>query len=387
MHLKSLRIHNFRMLERLEVKKLGHVNLIVGRNNCGKSTVLEALRIYAGSAHRELLEKISSEHDEKYKTGEYPRDNEIYEPPFKHFFTGRKFPEIEEEAIYIGEIQDESRSIKIEHIYFIEEMEEYINPLGETRLRSKQLPIPKSSVTSNDSIHYRNALSIRASGTTSRLVDLEPRRKGFRPPSPPYFDRYSCSFVSTQFSSMDELADIWDTILYGEYNDDYNDYIITALQFLDAKFEELAFVKKENTDTSTRVAIIKLRNEKRRYPLNSMGDGMRRVLQLILKAAYAQNGFLLIDELENGLHYSVQEKVWDLLFELAEKFNIQIFAATHSWDCIESFAKVANSRPEAEAVLFRLGRSIRTSDQDRIIATVFDGEKLAALTQADIEVR
>lgn len=118
-----------------------------------------------------------------------------------------------------------------------------------------------------------------------------------------------------------------------------------------------------------------------------MGDGMLRVLQLILKAYPAKGGFLLIDELENGLHYSVQEKVWNLLFDLAEKFNIQVFAATHSWDCIESFAKVAVEKPEAEAVLFRLGRSVRTSDRGRVIATVFDGEQLASLTQADMEVR
>ncbi|MEI6730675.1 MAG: AAA family ATPase, partial [Pseudomonadota bacterium] len=58
MHLSSLHIKNFRMLEDFQVKKLGKVNLIVGKNNSGKSTVLEALRIYAGGANRYLLEAI-----------------------------------------------------------------------------------------------------------------------------------------------------------------------------------------------------------------------------------------------------------------------------------------------------------------------------------------
>jgi len=51
--LNSLEIKNFRILEDFKVSKLGRVNLIVGKNNSGKSSVLEALRIYAGNAHYE----------------------------------------------------------------------------------------------------------------------------------------------------------------------------------------------------------------------------------------------------------------------------------------------------------------------------------------------
>ena len=114
---------------------------------------------------------------------------------------------------------------------------------------------------------------------------------------------------------------------------------------------------------------------------------MLRVLQLALKLFAAKGGLLLIDEFENGLHYSVQEKEWGLLFEVAERHNIQIFATTHSWDCIESFTKVAVARTETDGVLFRLGRSVRTSDQGRVIATVFDEAALQNITQQDVEVR
>jgi AAA15 family ATPase/GTPase len=114
---------------------------------------------------------------------------------------------------------------------------------------------------------------------------------------------------------------------------------------------------------------------------------MLRVLQLMLKLFPAKGGFLLIDEFENGLHFTIQEKVWRLIFDLAEKLDIQVFATTHSWDCIESFAKVAVERTDVEGVLFRVGRSIKSSDQGRIIATVFDEDKLFSITQADVEVR
>lgn len=121
--------------------------------------------------------------------------------------------------------------------------------------------------------------------------------------------------------------------------------------------------------------------------LNSMGDGMLRILQLALKVYPAKDGFLLIDEFENGLHYSIQEKVWDWLFELSEQLNIQVFATTHSWDSVESFAKIALTRKDTDAILFRVGRSVKTSDKDKVIATEFSKEKLADITQADVEVR
>lgn len=68
--LESLHARNFRCLEDFQVSKLGRVNLIVGKNNSGKSTVLEALRLYAGNAQPALLEAIAAEHDEKVRTGE-----------------------------------------------------------------------------------------------------------------------------------------------------------------------------------------------------------------------------------------------------------------------------------------------------------------------------
>jgi AAA15 family ATPase/GTPase len=114
---------------------------------------------------------------------------------------------------------------------------------------------------------------------------------------------------------------------------------------------------------------------------------MLRILQLVLKVFSAKGGFLLIDEFENGLHYSVQEKVWALLFQLSKELNIQIFVTTHSWDCIESFSKIAIENKNIEGVLFRVGKSIRDSEKGRVIATVFDEEQLYSITQSDVEVR
>src|SRR5665811_1419512 len=99
--LKSLVIKNFRSLADFEVTKLGRVNLIVGKNNSGKSSVLEALRIYAGNANRELLEQIAAGHDEKYRLRESEQIESEMQLPFEDFFVGRQFPQAETLAISI----------------------------------------------------------------------------------------------------------------------------------------------------------------------------------------------------------------------------------------------------------------------------------------------
>ncbi|MFU8789496.1 MAG: AAA family ATPase, partial [Methylobacter sp.] len=188
-----------------------------------------------------------------------------------------------------------------------------------------------------------------------------------------------CSFIPTQFISVDELAKEWDKIVFTEHEE----FIRKAMRIILPDFENLAFIG----ERSKRSAKVKLTNMSRPVPLKSLGDGMIRVLQLALKLVSAKGGFLLIDEFENGLHYSTQEKVWALLFEMAERLDIQVFATTHSWDCIESFTKVVIANETTEGVLFRMGKSAKTSNRGQIIATVFDKDSLYRMTQADIEIR
>jgi AAA15 family ATPase/GTPase len=98
------------MLEDFTVSKLGRVNLIVGKNNSGKSTVLEALRIYAGNANLELLKSITESHDEKSLA-----DDTTYNKskPFENFFTIAITPFSDYREIVIGE---ENNSISIQYI-------------------------------------------------------------------------------------------------------------------------------------------------------------------------------------------------------------------------------------------------------------------------------
>lgn len=109
---------------------------------------------------------------------------------------------------------------------------------------------------------------------------------------------------------------------------------------------------------------------------------MQRMFGIALALVNSRNGILLVDEIENGLHYSAQPDVWRLIFRLASRLNVQVFATTHSWDCIEAFQKAAQEDTQNAGLLIRL-----ENKKGKIIATLFDEQELGIATREQIEVR
>jgi Predicted ATPases len=381
--LNSLEIKNFRMLEDFSVSKLGRVNLIVGKNNSGKSTVLEALRIYAGNAQPELLDEIANGHDEKSFPVKIDQIDPDVQLPFEDLFTGRQFPQDDMIAISIGE-QNSADALRMNHGLLIEEEKSIIDEDGDiidvvTRWRKVD---PLKDDLSTEAISHALFVSKDKRSSQIRLDrPISPRLRRMIDIS----GTIPCSVIPTQFISVNDLANEWDNVVFT----DYEDVVIQALKIVSPEFENITFVRKNPpvTRSSSRSAKVKIDGLSHPVPLNSMGDGMQRVLQLVLKIFPAKGGFLLIDEFENGLHYSIQEKVWNLLFEMSQQLDIQVFVTTHSWDCIESFSKVAIEHKDIEGVLFRVGKSAKKSDNGKVIATVFDEDALYNITQAEMEVR
>jgi ABC-type cobalamin/Fe3+-siderophores transport system ATPase subunit len=373
--LKSLEITNFRLLEHFQVRKLGRVNLIVGKNNSGKSSVLEALRIYAGNAHRRVLQQIAISHNERALAAEPTEVEPDGALPFEALFSGRQVSLTRENTITIGQVAPDPDALTITSGYLAEMKTE---SSGLTKVSTRFIAHP-------DAAHPDESLTpclrVAKPDRVLSLIALNDLMSPFA--SYRRANGMPCSFIPTQFVSIDELADEWDRIALT----DDQEVIKEALRIITPEFEGLTFVRDVGSQGLQRTARVKLSTTDRPVPLNSLGDGVVRILQLVLKLFPAKGGFFLIDEFENGLHFSVQEKIWELLLTMAEKLDIQVFATTHSWDCIESFARAAHANQAAEGVLFRVGQSVRTSDHGRIIATVFDEEQLYSITQTDVEVR
>jgi AAA15 family ATPase/GTPase len=87
-----------------------------------------------------------------------------------------------------------------------------------------------------------------------------------------------------------------------------------------------------------------------------------------------KNNILLIDEIDLGLHHSIQKKLWEIIFKFSKELNVQVFATTHSHDCVETFAEVWNNDSNKnDGNYIRLQRNRLNND---IIEPVYYNEKI-----------
>ena len=171
------------------------------------------------------------------------------------------------------------------------------------------------------------------------------------------------------------IAQAWNRI---NLTDDH-DELIKCINIINTRISQVS----ANFDASHRlVPIVRLEGSSEPIALRSMGDGMVRLFNLALALVNCKGGILLVDEIENGLHYSVHEDLWRFLIKSARVLDVQVFATTHSWDCIEAFQKATREDNSSEGSLIRLGWK-----RDEIVATVYDESDLAIVTRDHIEVR
>lgn len=121
----------------------------------------------------------------------------------------------------------------------------------------------------------------------------------------------------------------------------------------------------------------------RKIPIRYLGDGITRLLSIILAIANSKNGCLLIDEIENGIHYSIMPKIWMGIAKAAKEFDCQIIATTHSYECLASaYSGLNSSNFNEDFTYIHL-----EEDDDKIVPKAFTGELLATALNANMEVR
>ena len=141
---------------------------------------------------------------------------------------------------------------------------------------------------------------------------------------------------------------MWDQFIQGPGQE----RVLNWLRLIDPRVQDLAYIAGESR---TRVALLKVEG-RARIPLSTMGDGLRRMFHIGLAMATASKGILLIDEFENGLHWRVQRELWVALGKAAQEFDVQIFATTHSRDCIGGFVSASKELSIPDATVYRLER-------------------------------
>lgn len=320
--LKDLHIQNYRLFEDFKMEGLGKVNLIAGKNNTGKTALLEALRIIESKGSRTVLSNIILERGELK-----PNNSESYSTLFTRSLISEKGdqPRLEiqfgKSILLYREITDGNYPD-----YFI------------TLTRSNGNPII-------------NKLSSPSSGET------------------PYDEAIYIPFSNGDLS----ISDLWINVTLTPKKK----VLIKILKCVEPRIVDIDIPKQD-------AAMVLLADDEIPVPLKNLGDGANRLLVLALSLINAKNKLLLIDEFESGLHYSVQEQLWEIVFEYAKKWDIQVFATTHSLDAVKSFFYVLEKKTyDGMGKFFRLQKSRKGP----IEAITYDENKLEFALEHQLDPR
>ncbi len=358
----SFSIKNFRCFADMTIEKMAQVNLVAGQNNVGKTALLEALWLHSGPNLPELGYRLA-------------RFRGVIDPDPKRLLDDLFYKFDSDQTIVLsagGDWNEERRILKVTS-----------QPLDGVAMsaqaaRGSSLPPrgsqePDVAVVSSSRIVFEYTdeakKPYKSSGYWARSeippVAMGPNWAlagegiGFVSQMAQMPSRPSSVFMSARHQAS--LGD--DVRRFGEVElEGHIDSITDCLRTIDKRIKGL---KSLSIQTPMIYADVGL---KRLVPMGFLGDGVGRFLSMTLVFYESRNGIVLIDEVENGLHHSVLKGVWQNIYDLSQKFNVQVFATTHSHECLAAArdAFAGDEETKAKVLYHRLGRR-----DDQIVATTY----------------
>lgn len=370
--MKSLYIKNFKNIKELTIDRLARVNLIVGKNSVGKSTLLEALSVYLSKGNEEWLRELLDNRGEtiNFRVPEEERGI-INARRYCSLFIGRKEDYSKDFCIIIGESEEDKDLVRINQIYISKDKE--LDEKGDVWIRRNALSY-EEWMDSKDTWNVCGQGLMVTRGAKQTIIPYDKARSISQGDANMKFQ-----YVHTIDFNKEKNASLFDNVALSPEEV----YIVRALQVINPRITRINFLNNDVVRMGgriERVPVVTLQNDKNKYLLSSMGDGINRILTIILAMLNCKGGTLLLDEFETGLHYSVQDELWKIIFMLAEELDIQVFATTHSNDCVNSFARI---NAQNEGMIVRLEER-----KGNIVAVTYtDNEELKFAAANNIEVR
>ena len=345
----SFSIKNFRCFDDLTLDGLGRINLIGGKNNIGKSALLEALWIHSGPTDPGRILRLDLARG-------LPTPDYTAESLFYGFDRGSTI-----ELCAQGSWGAKPRRLSV----YAEE-----NPLIQLGIGGPgddwfSIPVPNppkrivlkySNETGPEVVTKGSWVKdSRNSGNLAIEYDRSKPETSARW-SPGIFLLSSGPGLSRQDVERYSRLEI----------DRQQDGVLQILQVVAPALQRLTVLA-----TSPEPRLYADIGTKPLIPVELMGAGMSRILSLALAIASAPGGLVLVDEIENGLHYTVMEKVWQAIAAFARSYEVQIFATTHSHHCIQSACRAFAADEEELLQLYSLGYR-----KGKISAARYDRERL-----------
>lgn len=345
--LKSISIKNFRGIRCTEIDGLERINVFLGNNNCGKSSVLESVLILMGANNPALpLEANINRNYPSVGGGDFEC--------FFHNCDTAKPIEIESRT-------DDKTSLECS-ITFDRFMLEAIHTseINEQSLSSLQNYVLKQS--------YKYGTNTYVSSLAYSMKDS---KLSFQPPSEPAACK-AAFYMAPRYNFNDYIRR-FDQIVA----DKEKANVVDALNAIEPRIKDVAVV---GDKVMVDIGIDRM------IPINLMGDGTRKLFTVVTALYNAKNGILIIDEVDNGLYFKSMEALWTSVLFMARKYDIQVFLSTHSVDSLNALSSVLTdetSDGKNDVKIFTL----RKNKNDELKAYSYGFDKFSYLLDREEEIR
>jgi len=366
--IETLTIEGFRRFEQYRLEGIRRVNLLVGRNNCGKSTVLEAVRLLASSFDTDVLNDVCTRRGEVVTVPGENGDRRL--PVLAHLFHGHEL--VAGACFHI-------KSVNERHELKVAMLDAHGDEVVDQSIRDRraefaqlvgQLPRLLAQVVVDKQECPKRAVPVTQEG-------------GF---SPGLAGRSRAPLANVRLVTPEVLlpkamGTMWDHVVTASRKarvvKPLSD-LVPGIDDLHFSLRHLAVDHRDLGGVEVHVA-----GEDKFLPLGNFGEGLYRLLALSLSiAATDEDGTLLIDEIDTGLHYSIMEDLWRLVIHQAVAHDIQVFATTHSRDCLDGLARLCRNEPQHAANV-----SVQKLDRGLRKAVALDASDVIIAAEQDIEVR
>ena len=361
--LKSIEIKNFRAFTHLSIDGLSRLNLFTGQNGVGKTCLLEALFLHLGAHNSEISARLN-----------VFRGLRPVAPDAKETWGWLLYNRRIQDTAVVTSIDDEGcrRELRVS----LRSPTIKIKPKDEAQ-RDGQGELTEVGSAPQSPQELILAFAQDGSKSEARAV-FQPDGVRFdvggNPVFPPSF------LLTTRHRSEKELADkfagIEEQLREGE--------VFEMLRIIEPRLKRLAIaVVGDALMLKADVGIDRL------IPIALLGEGLARVASVALSILNASDGCVLVDEIENGVHHSLHERIWEALLSACRKENVQLFATSHSRECAlaahRAFSK--SLQFDYEFAAYRLERKKDPEDEGLIQAVPLTQATLDTADELDWEVR
>jgi hypothetical protein len=354
----SFEVKNFRCFRQIALAPLERINLVTGRNNTGKTALLEALFLSAGPGNPDLARRVNQFRGADVTVGNVSDWWEWL------FWDTRIRKPIE----IIVQLEDgSSRELVIR-----------CKKPGETRYvpagdEEPERERPLSMVTEPKLAELAFELHDSAGRRFESRAVQHPGGMSVQPATVPGVP--VSAFMSTRQRFPREDVQRFSELAVEQQEKQ----VLTALKPLEPRLRSLRVLLRSGQAEPQIYGDIGLRQL---VPWSLMGEGTERMLRLVVTIANFSGGIVLVDEIENGFHYSALPHVWEAVARIARSAKTQVFATTHSRECIQAAHRVFT---KSRAYDFRLHRLERIDGTIRSVT--YDEEKLDAALATGLEIR